>query len=217
MCEYRRDHACTPQPSDKDDTASELSLEGFQVVRREFLSHSREPAITFNQCRVYVNAACLAVFPNTDQVQILVHQESRVLALRPCWKLARDAFTWRVLTGGRQRPRQVVCTLFFAKIASLMNWSADCRYRILGRLAQAGNDALLVFDLSAAEIYQNGCRASAKTRAAPVFPAEWRDQSGLPATEHAKAVEVPVLDGYTVYAMQDSPESSTHKEEKAAP
>lgn len=216
MCEYRQDHPCGPQPSDIDDTAAELSLEGFQVVRREFLSHSRDPAITFNQCRVYVNAACLAAFPDTDQVQILVHQESRVLALRPCRKLARDTFTWRVLTGGRRRPRRVACTLFFAKIVSLMDWSADCRYRILGRLEQAGDDALLVFDLSAAEIYQNGCGASAKTRAAPVFPAEWRDQFGLPAAEHAKAVEVPVLDGYTVYAMQDSPESSAHKEEKTA-
>lgn len=197
------------------NAAAELNLEEFQVVRREFFSHTQEPAVTFNRCKFYVNAACLASFPDTNHIQILIHQTSCVLALRPCREPARDALAWCVLTEGRRRPRKVSCTLFVAKIAALMNWSTDCRYRILGRLVRAEGDVLLVFDLSAAEVYQNRLGESARANRTPVFPTEWRDRFGLPVAEHARAVEIPVLDGYTVYAVQDSATSSAREEESA--
>ena len=213
---HSREHPPVPHLPDADNTAAELDLQEFQVVRREFFSHTREPAVTFNRYKFYVNAACLASFPDTNQIQILIHQTSCILALRPCRKPMRDAFAWCVLSEGRRWPRRVSCTLFFAKIVALMNWSADCRYRILGRLVRAGDDALLVFDLSAAEVYQNGIGGSANVCRLPMFPASWRDQFGLPVTEHAQAVEIPVLERYTVYAARDSADSSTNEERNAA-
>lgn len=199
-----------------DSAAEDLTLENFQVVRREFFSCVREPAITFYQCRFYVNTVCLTNFPDTDCVQILVNPVSRILALRPCGKAERDAFKWCVLSGGRRRPRQAVCSLFFAKITALMSWPADYRYRISGRLAYAEGESLLVFELSAAEAYRSTAEETGKARQVPLLPAEWRDQFGLPAAEHARAVEIPVLDGYTVYAVQGGTDLSEHEEENPA-
>ena len=66
------------------EMSEEFSLEEFQVVRREFFAHTREPAVTFNNRKFYVNSACLSKFPNTNYVQALINHHTKILALRPC-------------------------------------------------------------------------------------------------------------------------------------
>ena len=46
------------------DMGADFDFDGFQVVRREFFAHLAEPAVTFNNCRFYVNSACLNKFPD---------------------------------------------------------------------------------------------------------------------------------------------------------
>ena len=36
-----------------------FSYDGYQVVRGEFFAHIYEPSITFNNCKVSVNTACI--------------------------------------------------------------------------------------------------------------------------------------------------------------
>lgn len=48
------------------DMGDDFDFGDFQVVRREFFAHLREPSLTFNNCRIYVNSASLTKFPNTD-------------------------------------------------------------------------------------------------------------------------------------------------------
>lgn len=81
-----------PQGEQREPTAADdvleldgaFDYEGYQVVRREFFAHTAEPSVTFNNYKFYVNAACLRRFPNVDFVQILVNQERKILAIRPC-------------------------------------------------------------------------------------------------------------------------------------
>lgn len=56
---------------------------GFQIVRSEFFSQLREPAITFSQGKIGVNSACLKKLPNVDYAQILVNREKKMLVIRP--------------------------------------------------------------------------------------------------------------------------------------
>ena len=55
------------------EMGADFRLEDFQVVRREFFAHLREPAVTFNNRKFYVNSACLSKFPNTEYVQALIN------------------------------------------------------------------------------------------------------------------------------------------------
>ena len=84
------------------DMGDDFDFEGFQVVRREFFAHLTEPAVTFNNCRFYVNSACLNKFPDTDYVQVLVNRSTKILALRPCQENARDSFAWCSATKGKK-------------------------------------------------------------------------------------------------------------------
>ena len=79
--------AVSPANSSSDEVlemAGDFNYDGYQVVRREFFAHINEPSVTFNNYKFYVNTACLNRFPQVDYVQVLVNQEGRILAIRPC-------------------------------------------------------------------------------------------------------------------------------------
>ena len=101
------------------DMGADFDFEGFQVVRREFFAHLREPAVTFNNYKFYVNCACLNKFPDAFYVQVLVNQETKIMALRPCAENTRDSFAWCGMSKGKRSPRQITCKLFFAKMFSM--------------------------------------------------------------------------------------------------
>ena len=116
------------------DMGADFDFDGFQVVRREFFAHLAEPAVTFNNCRFYVNSACLNKFPDTNFVQVLVNRNTKIMALRPCAENARDSFAWCSISKGKRKPKQTTCKLFFAKIVSLMEWNPDYRYKMNVRM-----------------------------------------------------------------------------------
>jgi hypothetical protein len=86
-----------------------------------------------------------------------------------------------------------------------MGWNADYRYKLLGKIIHSGDENLIIFDLTATEIYQRIAKegAKVKTSRTPIFPAEWQNQFGLPIEEHRKLLQVNIFDGYTVFGLQD--------------
>lgn len=131
-----------------------FDLEGFQIVRKEFFAHLREPSVSFNNCKFSVNSACLSKFPMTEYVQVMINRNTKILALRPCAEGARDSFAWCSASKGKRKPRAITCKLFFAKVVDLMGWNPNYKYKLLGRLIHANGEYLIAFDLHATEVYQ---------------------------------------------------------------
>jgi len=190
------------------EVGEDFNLNGFQVVRREFFAHLREPSATFDKCKFYVNAACLSIFPDSDYAQVLVNQKTKILALRPCQQKEKDAFQWSKVSKGRRVPKQITCKLFFAKVFSLMGWNPNYRYKLLGRVIHSNGLYLLAFDLNATEVYQRALDGDkVKTSRTPVFPSDWKNQFGLSYEEHKQSMQINVFDGYAVYAIKDDTQS----------
>lgn len=199
--DYQNNHS--PDPDDHTDNS--FSYDGYQVVRGEFFSHLYEPSVTFNNCKFYVNAACLKRMPDVDYVQILVNPEVKKLAVRPCTEDAKDSFLWCSKRSGKAKPKQITCRIFFAKIMELMGWNPAHRYKLLGKMIQSGEEKLFIFDLTATEVYQRIVLQNGKPRTSrtPVFPAEWQNQFGLPIEEHRKQLQVNIFNGYTVFGLTE--------------
>ena len=128
-------------------------------------------------------------------MQVLVNQESKILAIRPCQAEDRDACAWCTNGSGRRKPKQITCKIFFAKVFSLMGWNLDYRYKLLGRVIHAKDEWLIAFDLTATEVYQRVLKDGEKPRASrtPVFPEGWKTQFGLPFREHQKSMQVDIF------------------------
>ena len=199
--------SAAPQHTDEIiELGDDFVFDGFQVVRREFFAHMFEPAVSFNNCKFYVNTACLSRFPETDYVQVLINQKTRIMALRPCKEGERDSFAWCSLSKGKRKPKQTTCKLFFAKVVTLMDWNPNYRYKLLGKMIHANGEYLLAFDLTATEVYQKTVTEGAKpkTSRTPVFPSSWQNQFGLPYSEHKQSLQINIFDGYAIYAIKDN-------------
>jgi len=192
-----------------------FSYDGYQVVRGEFFAHIREPSITFNNQKVSLNTACLKRLPEVEYVQILVNQNEHKLVIRPSSEDEKDSFVWCTM-GGKRKPKQVICRVFFAMIIDLMGWNPDYRYKLLGKLVRSGDEYLFTFDLKGVEIFQRYTIEGGKPKASrtPIFPVEWKNQFGLSVEEHRKRLQVNTFKGYTVFSV--SSESLTESENTVA-
>ena len=188
----------------------DFSYDGYQVVRGEFFAHLFEPSITINHEKVSVNAACLRKLPDTEYVQFLVNPIEKKLAVKPCTEDMKDSFRWASGEGKKRKPRTITCKIFFAKIIDLMGWSADYRYKILGKLIRTSTDMLFVFDLTCAETYQHrkgGARPA-------LYPEEWKEQFGVPVKDHEDTLQINIFDDYAVFRIDKEEEQRGLKEEE---
>ncbi len=44
------------------------------------------------------------------------------------------------------KAKQITCRIFFAKVLRLMGWSANYKYKVLGKLIRTDTDQIFVFD-----------------------------------------------------------------------
>ena len=179
---------------------SALPAADFEVVRSQFFSQSAEPVLSFGRLKMWVNSVCLKKFSETDHVQLLVNSRSKTLSLYPSREDVRDALPWCSSGGGRRKPRQLSCPIFFAKVYALMEWDPDYRYRLTGKHLRENGEELLAFDLRSAEAFLYG--GDMKRRYMPYFPADWRDRFGTPAAEHRMEPLVRVFQEYAVFELE---------------
>ena len=199
----------TPQPP---TDIPEFSYDGYQVVRAEFFAHLFEPSVTLNKETVSVNMACLRKLPNTEYVQFLVNPIERKLAVKACSEDMKDSFRWSSGEGKNRKPKKIACRIFFAKVMDLMGWDPKYRYKVLGKLMRNKGDTLFVFDLNSAEAYQNKGKKSSASRT-PLYPDDWKNQFGIPASEHQDIQQISIFDDYTVFKIERAEEYPRKREE----
>jgi len=178
-----------------------FSLEGYQVVRREFFSHRFDPTLTIKGNSIIFNNACIAKMDQVIYVQILVNPETEKLVIRPCDEGARDAIRWCVAKNDKRKSREITCGLFTAKLYNLMSWEAQYRYKLQGTRINYKGEQLYVFDLSSTEIYLPSVKDpndpdAKKRRSKTFYPEDWRDSFGLPVLEHQESTQINLLEGY---------------------
>ena len=91
------------------------------------------------------------------------------------------------------------------KVCDMMGWNPQYRYKVLGKLVRANDELIFLFDLTSQEAFErtfneDGKRSSSRT---PVFPVEWKNQFGIPFSEHKKALQINMFEGYTVFSLAD--------------
>ena len=216
--DLERNPQAVPPGEEVLDFGDTLKIDNFQVVRREFFAHRLEPTVSFCDCKLTANSACLSKFPSAEYVQFLVDDQRKLLGLRPCDEGARDSFRWCNVSKGKRKPRDANGKIFFAKVVHLMGWNPNHKYTVLGRLAHANGEYLLLFDLSSFKTFERVFKdgEKPKTSRSAVFQADWKDSFGLPFREHEQMMKISVFDGFAVYSVTD-PKPKKRKDSSARP
>ena len=176
-----------------------FSFEGYQVVRREFVSHIYDPAMTIRGNSITFNNSCISKLEDATYVQFLINPTERKLAIRPCDEGARDAVRWCVLKGDKRKSREITCRPFTERLYELMGWEAVYRYKLQGMRINYQGENLYLFDLSSNEAFlpQGRDPATGKhIKAKAVLPQEWMDSFGMSYEDHAMSTQVDLSNGF---------------------
>lgn len=176
------------------------------VVRAEYAPDSNEPTISFNNCQLYVNMACIKKLPEIDYVQILINKTKNQLALLPCQGDERDALLWRTINSknGKRQPKHITAHILSAMLFEYMGWDMRCRYRLMGKIKISRGIPLIVFDLGSYKAIMHGSsEEDAVVSNQEYFPSEWKGRFGLPFKEHRKIMEVATFKSYATISISD--------------
>ena len=152
---------------------------------------------------------------NIPFVELLLHPDNHLLAVRPSSDKNRNAIRWAILKETTYQSRTVSATAFLKTIYEIYGWKADCKYRIRGIRKQNADEAVYMFDLRETEIFiptdtisldneetpnttgysmYSGAKpliATAKTVCA--YPAQWVETFGSDYYRHAQTQEMLVF------------------------
>ena len=183
-----------------------FAFEGYQVVRREFMSHQFDPAMTIRGNSITFNNACISKLEDATYIQFLINPTQMKLVIRACSEGARDAVRWCITKNDKRKSRQITCGIFTAKLYEMMGWDGQYRYKLQGMRITHQGEPLYLFDLNANEAFLPQSRdpeTGKVRRAKPVLPIEWRDSFGMSVSEHEASMKISLGDGF-VEANQEA-------------
>jgi hypothetical protein len=195
-----------------------FSFEGFQVVRREFISHRFDPAMTVRGNSISFNNACISKLENATYIHFLINPTLMMLVIRAVDAGERDAVRWCILKGDKRKSRTISCRLFTEKLYAMMNWNPEYRYKMQGMKIRYEGESLYLFDLNAVECFlpqrrdpNTGKRTSQKA----VLPEEWQGQFGMTMEEHHASTQVDLKNGFSEVGSNEQPADEPSYDEKA--
>lgn len=195
-----------------------FSFEGYQVVRREFISHQFDPAMTIRGTSITFNNSCISRLEDATYIHFLINPTEMRLLIRAVNEGARDAIRWCVIKGDKRKSRQISCRLFTTKLYEMMGWDPLYRYKMQGMKINYEGEDMYLFDLKAVECFlpqKRDPKTGKIPRPQAVLPEEWDNSYGMSVDEHMASTQVDLENGYTD-AVVDSPDSPMPPETEEA-
>lgn len=183
--------------------SGDFDLRGYEIARSQFFDSTDRITVTFSQGDIRFSCPAVRRLEST-LVELLMHPQKRILAVRTAGKECRNAIQWSKKKSGVSFPRGISGTAFLPTLYSLLGWKDDCRYRITGIKRGKGNDAILLFNLTEPEIFIPNDTVSSlpesdtsvkpftdsNRRNVRAYPPDWADTFGSNYYSHAQAQEL---------------------------
>ena len=187
-----------PKETVKANVSNRLELHGYEIVRAQYFSTLRNPAMTISNGKLRFNTACLQKFENVEYVELLLNSVNRSIAIRPCSKDNPNAIRWGRLKAGRWCATSVGCKGLARTLFDIMDWEREIRYRFRGEFIENDGNKLMLFELDEPEMIKvekivlppktaEESEGKAISKAIYIFPPEWAGTFGRPIHSIARA------------------------------
>ncbi|GHV41018.1 resolvase [Clostridia bacterium] len=130
----------------------DFDFRGYEVARTQFFNSMTKTCVTLTRTCLWFSSSCVRKFSDTEHVEILVHPFLRLIVVRPCAEDFRNAVKWAKASDAATFSRYICGAAFLGTIFELFDWSADKRYRLRGEIMRLGDERIVVFSASEAEI-----------------------------------------------------------------
>ena len=97
--------------------------------------------------------ACIRLFEGIKYVLPILHPNKKRLALIMCPEEDSASVEWARQKGENWVNKDITSLEFVENIFGLMNWNRECRYKVLGRVANSDQGLCMLFDLEEAIMF----------------------------------------------------------------
>lgn len=139
-----------------EDALMKISLEGAEVVRRQFLSHLKDNVVSIRPDGIQFNNACITRMEEVQYIHILIKRSEHWLIVKPSEADDKDSQRWCTEIDGVRKGRKISGREFATRMYNMMDWSKGYAYKVCGTPAlrvDKEDELLMVFELDEAEAY----------------------------------------------------------------
>lgn len=133
--------------------SGDFDLRGFEIARSQFFDTARKLCVTFSTENIQFSTECIRKFDKVLHVEMLVHPNEHLFAVRPCTKETKNSVQWGNVKEGQYYPRNVSCAAYIKTLYEIFSWKLDCKYRVRGIHRHKDNEAVVIFDMRETEIF----------------------------------------------------------------
>ena len=125
----------------------------YELPPRTQFSMLNKPAVSIKYGVMKFNMACIRLFEGIKYVLPILHPNKKRLALIMCPEEDSASVEWARQKDENWVNKDITSLEFVENIFRLMNWNRECRYKVLGRVANSDQGLCMLFDLEEAIMF----------------------------------------------------------------
>lgn len=132
-------------------------FDGYELPPSTQFSMVKKPTVTIKYGKIRFNMAAIRLFSGIKYILPMINGDKKRLAVVPRKEEESSSVEW-----ARNRKKDdawvnkdISSVDFVNKIFNMMGWKADCRYKIIGRIANSDKGLILLFDLEEALCFES--------------------------------------------------------------
>ena len=163
----------------------------------------------------YLVEACIRLFEGIKYVLPILHPNKKRLALIMCPEEDSASVEWARQKDENWVNKDITSLEFVENIFRLMNWNRECRYKVLGRVANSDQGLCMLFDLEEAimftpkpQEYADPLTGEMKKKQMKFFPDTYRNRIGKSYNDYIADHQMNLFEdfiGYQGSAVLDEP------------
>ena len=140
----------------RKEKSEELEFEkfdGYELPPRTQFSMVKKPAVSIKYGEMTFNMACIRLFEGIKYILPIVNTAKKRMALIMCPEEDSASVEWARQKNGVWVNKSISSLEFLEKMFRMMNWNRECRYKVLGRVANSDQGLVMLFDLEEAIMF----------------------------------------------------------------
>lgn len=146
-----------------------FDLSGYELVRAQFISTYGQLLLSLNNTTLFFSTSCIRKMQNTKKIEIFVHPERKLIAVRKAIGNSHHTIDWCRLKDETMVPIIIGGAAFLPTLYKIFGWNSDNKYKIIGNAHIKNGEIVLLFNAADAFV-SNGRKA--------VYPSKWSTNFG---------------------------------------
>ncbi|MCC8125914.1 MAG: hypothetical protein LIO92_00730 [Clostridiales bacterium] len=178
-------------------------LDGYEMPPRTQFSMLKKPAVSIKRGKLTFNMACIRLFEGVEFILPLIHVGKKKLTIVMCAEEESASVAWarKRQRDGQWTNRDITSPDFVYNIYRMMNWKEDCRYKVLGYVANSAQGLVLVFELEEAimfssvpEEYVDKETGETKKRQVKYYPDFYKNRIGKSYNDYMETRQINMFE-----------------------